>query len=188
MDVFNGVVYFRSESDVHVHVDACREAAGAFHAGDWLYCSFKADYPRVADMHINYKEVCAVVASVDRWAHTWRNRDVVIHTDSTVAKAVINKGRSKDPYINALLRAMSWKCVKYYFALRAIHVPGAINLLPDTISRLHEPGNLDTLSVLLQNWFHGRYRPSPVSLHMSAGTHHQLLCAQVARWLRNSGK
>lgn len=153
---FNGKVYYRDLSDVHVHVDACKKACGLFYAGRWKYSVFKYDWPLVDSMHINYKEVCAVVDSVRQWAPEWSGRTVVIHTDSAVAKAVINKGRSKNSYINSLLRNMCWLSLKYAFDIRAIHVPGVINSIPDCISRLHEPGKLENLTALLSNWHHGR--------------------------------
>ena len=182
---FNGRLYFREASDVHVSIDACQSAAGAFCAGDWVYSTFRGDWPLMASKHINYKEVCAVICAVNRWAPMWRNRAVVVHTDSTVAKAVINKGRSKDTYVNELLRAMCWLSIKYNFELRAIHVPGAINLIPDTISRLHERGNLDYLALLLTRWHHNRPPPLHLAAHMSDASL-RFLCEQVHRNWRQS--
>jgi hypothetical protein len=142
---FNGVVYYGSAGVHHVHVDACNKACGVFWAGDWQYSVFHKDNPKACDLHINYKEVCGAVLAVSRWAPLWSNSSVIVHTDSTVTKAIINKGRSKNSYINVLLRQMCWLSVKYNFTVRAIHVPGSINTLPDTISRLHEPGKPELL-------------------------------------------
>jgi hypothetical protein len=123
--------------------------------GDWQYSVFHKDNPRAAGLHINYKEVCGAVLAVRRWAPLWTNSTVIIHTDSTVTKAVLNKGRSRNSYINDLLRDMCWLSVKFNFTVRAIHVPGLINSLPDAISRLHEPGKPQVLHRLLNNWHHG---------------------------------
>ena len=73
-------------------------------------------------MHINYKEVCAVASAVARWAPLWAWRTVVVHTDSAVTKAILNKGRSKNAFINDVLRAVCWRSVTFDFELRAIHV------------------------------------------------------------------
>lgn len=171
MYMFNGRIFYRDSSDVHVHVDACRTAAGSFCEGDWRYSIFSIDWPAVADMHINYKEVCAIVDAVQTWAPMWANRKVVMHTDSSVAKAIINRGRSKNAYINQLLRAVCWQSVRYNFELRAIHIPGLLNSLPDTISRLHEPGKVATLDLLLSRWHHGRtYCMARMGDHMSTKT------------------
>jgi hypothetical protein len=153
---FNGVVYYGGGDVHHVHVDACNKACGVFWGGDWQYSVFHRDNPRASRLHINYKEVCGAVLAVTRWAPCWTNSSVIIHTDSTVTKAVLNKGRSKNSYINDLLRHMCWLSVKYNFSVRAIHVPGLINSLPDAISRLHEPGKPQALQTLLNNWHHRR--------------------------------
>ena len=145
----NGRFYFRDASEVHVHVDACVKACGMFCEGDWRYSVFTEDWPAVAPLHINYKEVCSVVAAVRHWAPGWAGRTVVVHTDSTVTKAIINKGRCKNQYINDLLRGMCWQTIVFNFEIRAIHVPGLLNSLPDTISRLHQTGNIEKLGQLL---------------------------------------
>jgi hypothetical protein len=99
---FNGTVYYSPTAHEHVHVDACSAAAGSFWQGRWCYTVFDCDMPLAANLHINYKEICAVVKAVERWAPLWQGKTVVIHTDSVVTKASINKGRSRNAYINCL--------------------------------------------------------------------------------------
>lgn len=161
MHVFNGVVYFNQQSNEHVHVDASNMAAGAFWNGDWQYTVFAVDMPAAYKLHINYKEVCAVVQAVSRWAPYWKGKHVVVHTDSTVTKAIINKGRSRNSYVNSLLRKMAWVCAKMNCSVSAVHVAGSVNLFADSISRLHE-GRLGMLGQLLTNWYRGR----PPAYHM----------------------
>lgn len=181
---FNGRVYYRDLSDVHVHVDACKKACGMFWAGRWHYSVFKYDWPLIDAMHINYKEVCAVIESVRQWASEWAGRTVVIHTDSSVAKAIVNKGRSKHPYINALLRSMCWLSLKHGFEIRAIHIPGLLHSIPDSISRLTEKGQLEKLCTLLSRWHHNR-SPSPLSGGSMSFKSWVCLYLQQLRWRRN---
>ena len=133
--VFNGTVYFARDAEQHVYVDACNTAAGAFYQGDWVYSVFQTDLPTAAKLHINYKEVCAVVQAVRRWAPSWRGKSVVFHTDSMVTQAIINKGRSKNPYINSLLPKVAWECAKINCRISAVHVAGSTNIMADTVSR-----------------------------------------------------
>lgn len=151
---FNGTVYYNCHSVHHMHVDACNTAAGGFYAGDWYYSVFDRDSPKVSKLHINYKEVCAAVLGIERWAPLWENSTVIVHTDSTVTKAILNKGRSRHARVNVMLRRMFWLSVKHNFTVKAIHIPGGINMIPDTISRLHEKGKLNMLFSLLTNWSH----------------------------------
>lgn len=180
MHVFNGVVYFNSQAKEHVHVDACSLAAGAFWRGDWQYSPFHVDLPAASRLHINYKETCAVVQAVKRWASHWRGKHVVIHTDSLTTKAIINKGRSKNSYVNCLLRQMAWICARTDCSVSAIHVSGSLNAIADTISRLHQPGKLALLGQLISNWHRGRAPRSIVRLgdHMTLNS----LVFLLTRW------
>ena len=167
LDICNGTRYYNEHADEHVLTDACRVASGCFYNGDWQYSVFHTDWPRAASMHINYKEVCAVASAVSRWAPMWAGRTVVVHTDSAVTKAILNKGRSKNAYINDVLRLICWKAISYDFEIRAIHVPGSLNCIPDAISRLHESGQKQRLAALLANWHHGGLPQSHIAAHMS---------------------
>lgn len=165
---FNGVIYYNRGETHHVHVDACGKACGVFCRGDWQYSVFHVDTPAASELHINYKELCAAIQGIERWAQTWTNSVVIVHTDNSVTKAIINKGRSRNPYMNCLLRKLFWLSTKHNFSVRAIHVPGLVNTLPDTISRLHEAGNWEKLCVLLRNWSHrAECVSSDLSKHMS---------------------
>lgn len=165
---FNGTVYYNTGACEHVHVDACNKTAGIFWQGHWRYTVFECDMPLVASLHINYKEICAVVKAVDYWAPFWQGKTVIIHTDSVVTKAAINKGWSKNSYVNCLLRKMAWTC-KVNCKLKAVHVPGSLNALADTISRLHEKGKVQLLVQLLSRWHHGPIPASRLLDHMSTG-------------------
>ena len=61
-----------------------------------------------------------------------------MHTDSTITKAIVNKGGSKNPYINCLLRKVAWPCARLNCNLSAVHVAGGLNVMADTVSGLHE--------------------------------------------------
>lgn len=166
LHIFNGTMYISNLIE-HVHIDACNIAAGSFWMGRWNYSVFKYDMPKVSTLHINYKEISTVVTAVDNWANMWVGKTVIIHTDSVVTKAAINKGYSKNAYVNSLLRKMAWKCAKWNIKLKAVHVSGCINIMADTISRLHEPKNIERFLQLLGRWHHGPPPTSPLFTHMS---------------------
>ena len=149
---FNGKVFIRQFSQA-VHVDACNWAAGMFFAGDWQYSVWKYDWPEASNLHINYKETLSVVLAARRWGSMWQNSSVCVHTDNSVTKAVINKGRSRNPLVMEALRELFWISEQYNFNICAIHVPGKVNMLPDSISRLHEKHQLDRFNSLMCNWF-----------------------------------
>ena len=140
--------------------------AGAFYEGEWAYSVFQTDLPAAAKLHISYKEVWAVVQVVRLWAPCWRSRSVVFHTDSTVTQAIINKGRSKNPYVNSLLRKLAWECAMINCRISAVHVAGSFNIMADSVSRLHE-GKINELVQLLSYYHLGRQPVIERNQHMS---------------------
>ena len=178
---FNGVCFYRSCGSFVAHTDACNTGAGVFSQGDWMYINYEEDLVEAKDLHINNKEVLAVVSAAERWASTWANGDVVVCTDSMVAKAIINKGTCKNEFIMDRLRKLFWLSVKYNFRIRAVHIPGAINQLADSISRLHEPGQVLHLFSLLKNWFHSSPLYVDWNYHMSSASF-QLILPQIRKW------
>ena len=49
-----------------VQTDACYEAAGAFFRGNWAYYNFSMELPSLSALHINYKEVMAMVVAITK--------------------------------------------------------------------------------------------------------------------------
>ena len=133
-----------------VYTDACNAAAGMCYKGDWSYVNWQADLPQAANWHINYKETLAIVIATFRWASFWRNSHVEILTDNITAKSIINKGTSKNPNIMPFIRRVFWLSALYNFKITAKFIPGIKNNVADTISRLHEGGQLFVLESLLR--------------------------------------
>ena len=181
---FNGTIYYRQTERVIIHTDACNVGAGMFCAGDWQYVNWEQDVPEATSLHINYHEVLAAVFGVRKWAHVAQDCDIIIITDSTVAKSIINKGRCKNGFVNEWLRSMFWTMTKYNLRVRAIHIPDALNQLPDAISRLHEPGQILRLYSLLSAWYHSpqKFTLESYCNHMSPDAF-QVVLPQLIKWI-----
>jgi len=150
LDTFNGKSCLPHEAPTfHVLTDASSEGAGFACGLDWGYASWRADIPDLKDAHINVKEVVAIVLATARWAASWQGSKVLVHTDNVVAKHAINTGTSRSPAVMHWLRALFWLTAWFDIELEAVHVPGRFHLLPDCISRLHEPGQFAFLQSLL---------------------------------------
>nr|XP_006819860.1 PREDICTED: uncharacterized protein LOC102805774 [Saccoglossus kowalevskii] len=182
---FNGTHKFIDPRPItDVHMDASTEASGIFYRGDWQYTQWGLDWPEASTLHINHKEVLSVVLASRRWAPRWRNCTVLIHTDSMVALANINKGTSRHRLVMGVLRELFWLSVCYNFNISAIHVPGKLNHIPDAISRLHQPGQYARLCGLLAPFqnrtTHFTSTPS-LQQHMSHASFCHLL-PQILNW------
>ena len=124
--------------DAYVYIDACSVAAGAYHNGDMVYTPW-ASWPGSEDLHINNKEALTLETAVCHWAPRWTNKKIHVFCDNQCAVSVINKGRSKYPFVMQSLRRIFWWSAMFNFHISASYVPGQYNNLADAISRLHEP-------------------------------------------------
>ncbi|MCK5872999.1 MAG: hypothetical protein KAG26_09245, partial [Methylococcales bacterium] len=142
--VFNGTMpLVDNRPATPISIDACTEAAGAYNRGDWVYTNWRQQWPEVASLHINFKEVLALEPAVTRWAPLWAGKKVFVHSDNQAAVAIINRGSCKNPLVMQSLRRVFWASAVFNFRLRAVYYPGDRNFLADAVSRLHErPGFL----------------------------------------------
>lgn len=164
MESFNGVSAILDKQPITcLCTDACGQGAGAVFMRDWVYVNFALDWPQVLDLHINYLEILAIVIACFRWCASWRNKRIIVLSDNQTAVSRINKGSCKDPLVMPFLRGLFWLSALYNFHLSACFVPGHKNTVADSISRLHEPGQLATLCNLLPHDM-----VYPLERHMSA--------------------
>ena len=67
LSVFNGKCLFLERLPAtDVQTDASTYGAGAFFRGDWFHHSFVMDSPSLRNLHINYKEVLAIIFAAKR--------------------------------------------------------------------------------------------------------------------------
>ena len=137
---FNGTCSFVDSRPVpgqDFSTDACLEGGAAYYKGDWFYCNWKTDFPKIADMHINFKELYVVYLAAMKWHAQWRNKYIVVYTDNITAKACINKGSCRNETAMVWLRDLFWLSAVYNFRLSARYIPGKDNFAADAISRIN---------------------------------------------------
>ena len=61
----------------------------------------------------------------------------MIHCDNEVSVTVLNTGRARNSFLLACLREIEFLAAKYEFEVRANHIPGIENRIPDALSRWH---------------------------------------------------
>lgn len=150
MDTFNSSVQMvECRPATAVAIDACDRAAGAFYIDSCLYTPWETLGKNVCNLHINYKEVMALEPAAQRWATSWENQTVFVHSDNQAAVAILNKGSCKNPTVMASLRRIFWLSAVDNFRLKAVYYPGRHNSVADSISRLHEPGAWNRLQAAL---------------------------------------
>lgn len=80
-------------------------------------------------------ELYPIVVACLIWGTRWTRKQITVFCDNAATVDIINKGRSKIPMINSLMRRLTWTCVINNFILRATHIPGHVNRIADALSR-----------------------------------------------------
>lgn len=176
--IFNGTMPIRDQKPIiDVEVDACNFAAGIYFRGDWQFSPFQFDYPTASSWHINHKELLSVLLAARRWCHLWAHSRVIIHTDSMVAKAILNKGTTRNTAVMPVLRQLFWLAATYNFDLTAVYLPGKLNDRADAISRLQEPGQL----LRLDSFYNYSLCPWQLPYHMNSQAF-SAITHQIKKW------
>ena len=89
----------------------------------------------IGTFNIACLELLTVGAAVKLWVKHLHNKRVVIYCDNEASVHAINHGRVKDKYLLACLRELWFFAAKFHFDLKAIHIPGVENRIPDYLSR-----------------------------------------------------
>lgn len=123
-----------SSDTLHLHTDASGAIGfGAILNSHWFY----GTWPRCWESHdITFKELLPIVISLEIWGLQLKDQCIILHTDNAAVVHIVNKQTCKVPVIMSLVRRLVLASMKHNILLRAEHIPGKYNLLPDLLSRL----------------------------------------------------
>ena len=143
----------------HVATDASLIAGGAFlHANKaWIYRNWLLDKPEIANSNITIKELAMINEALQAWAPLHPHHHFLIECDNMAAVHMTNSGATRHFRAAQLLRCMANTALKYHITVTAKHIRGETNDIPDSISRLHAPGQM----IRLSNHLHRRCYPLP---------------------------
>ena len=133
-------------------MSSCGRGGGRFRV-DLFYFNFIVDNAAWFPLHINHKEILAIVLAAKRWAPCWTNHRVIIHSDNQAAVQIINKGTTANEVMMDELRHLFWLSALYNFHLSAVYIEGSRNMIADAVSRLHERANLLLFRSILRDRF-----------------------------------
>ena len=138
IEQYNGVSFIPAatwtEPDISFATDSCLIGCGGFCNKEYFHTSFP-DAIRKQQLPIHCLEMLAVLLGVRIWGPHLQGLKVQIYCDNEPAVNVINSGRTTDAFMGSCIREI-WLAVSTYgFQLRAIHLPGEENRVPDWLSR-----------------------------------------------------
>lgn len=139
LDNFNGKSFFLEQRWVTsrsllLYTDAAGSLGyGATFGRAWFYGKWP---PAWRSYCITILELYPIVVAVETWANQMTNKCVLFYSDNQSVVAIINSLTSKDVKVMVLVRRLVLTCLKHNILFQAKHVPGALNTLPDLLSRL----------------------------------------------------
>lgn len=136
LEEFNGVSIMQelswSQPDGVFASDACLQGAGGFFQGQFFHVDFP---PELRHLHINALEMLAIIVCCKLWGASWGGRRIQVNCDNMCCVILINSSRSREAFLQACIRELWFICSKFSFELRASHISGVDNRIPDHLSR-----------------------------------------------------
>ncbi len=136
---FNGVYLFRNENwENSVKLKLFTDAAGSIGFGAifgdaWCYGRWPEKW---LHRNIAILEFFPIVLSLCLWGEKMRNHSILFFTDNEALVHVINKQSCRDKTLMIFVRKLVLVCLEYNILFKAKHIPGAHNILADSLSRL----------------------------------------------------
>ncbi|KAK6186843.1 hypothetical protein SNE40_006111 [Patella caerulea] len=146
VNVMTGVPLVEQEPQFYLHTDASHQGWGAHLTGHQKNVSIHN--PFVAgtwnheekNQHINALEFMAVIRAVQNWSDLLINSTVMIATDNSTVATYINKlGGTRSKVLMSLTFHFYQTVDSLQIAVRARHIPGALNVIADALSRPDRP-------------------------------------------------
>ena len=80
-------------------------------------------------------ELFALVTSANTRGHLWRGRKILIDTDCLPVAHAVNRAWTRSDSMEYLIRELADTSIRNSFQIKARHIPGITNTIPDLLSR-----------------------------------------------------
>lgn len=123
-----------SQPDMLMASEACLQGCGGVCGQFYFHCPFP---PGIVDkdLSISELELLAIVVCLKLWHNKLIGKKVMIFCDNMASVMVLNRGASRNCYMQACLREVCWLAAHSQFEIRARHISGVDNRVPDMLSR-----------------------------------------------------
>jgi hypothetical protein len=138
LPLYNGVTMMPlepwSEPDLVLACDACLQGCGGIVDGRFFHAVYP-EFVQKENHSINALELLSLVVALKLWGHLLRRQRVLILCDNLTSVHVLNNGRTRDIFLQQCLREICYQAALNNFEIRAKHIAGVENRLPDLLSR-----------------------------------------------------
>ena len=114
--------------------DACLVGCGAWYQGKFFHSPFP-HHISTQSLHINALELLTIMVTIKLWGHEWVGKRVTLQCDNMSSVLALNSGKARDPFLLQCLREILFVCARHEVEVKAVHIPGVDNRLPDLLSR-----------------------------------------------------
>ena len=123
-------------TDTVLQTDACLRGYGGTCGQEY----FRGRFPKyMQGRNIAILEMWAVMVGLKLWAEKLKGKYFWIHVDNEAVASVLNTGRTRETELQNALREIALIAGTHQFVLKARHIPGVDNRIPDWLSRWDEP-------------------------------------------------
>ena len=139
---WNGKSFFlnkawESSLNLHLFTDASGSRGfGGIYGSQWFQGTWLAHQTLSSPgVSIAWQELYAIVVACAIWGPEWTRKRILFHCDNSAVVSIINTKRSKSERVMSLVRKLTLLTLQYSFYFKAVHVPGAMNEVADSLSR-----------------------------------------------------
>jgi hypothetical protein len=140
IDRFNGTVMMPfqdwSSPDKVFAVDACLTSCGGI---NWDFRQvFSCEFPDfiLSENHpICELELLTIIVAIKLWISNIKSKKIIIYSDSMVSVNLINSGKTRTHFMQSCLRELCFLLCTNECELKAVHIAGISNRIPDYLSR-----------------------------------------------------
>lgn len=139
MDSFNGKsVFYDNQWESSDALELYSDAAGSLgfasvFGSEW----FAQAWPIYLQCHQTaVQELFPIVLALEVWGDRLQNKNVLFFSDNMAVVHIINKQSCKDKTLIVLVRRLVLIALKHNIWFKSKHIPGKINVIADSLSRL----------------------------------------------------
>lgn len=128
-----------SQPDEILATDSCLNGCGGVLGSEYFHSKFPS-FIQEQNLHINALELLTIVVALKVWGSKLRGRRIMVLCDNISSCLVLNKGITRCQFMQTCLREICYLSAVFEFEIRAKHIKGVENRLPDLLSRwdLHQ--------------------------------------------------
>ena len=144
LDSFNGCSYYnmgewQTDDSITLFTDSAGGSdlgCGAIYQTHWAFMSWPREWVKKPFMkNVTFLELVPIVLAFHIWASKLKDKKIILNTDNQGLVPILNKKTCKSKKVMYLVRSLVLLTMTYNIQFKAVHFPGKLNQIADSISR-----------------------------------------------------